>query len=83
MAEICWICKLLIGGKKSHRDIQKSLDHVIPKANGGCFMQGNLRWAHRICNEYKAHGEVTDDLVRKCRERAFSRGAKEDRQRWE
>lgn len=75
----CWICGFAIGRKRDHRDLHKSRDHVIPRMAGGTYVNPsvNIRWAHRICNEYKAHGEVTPELVAKCRARVVSRGAKE------
>lgn len=32
-----------------------SLDHVLPKAYGGGYALGNLRLAHRRCNETRGY----------------------------
>jgi hypothetical protein len=67
--KMCWICLLPLGSKKDVENLRKSRDHVMPKRYGGaCIKDGNIRWAHRICNSKRGHLAVTRELVRECRE---------------
>lgn len=45
----CWICGLPIP------DDEFTLDHVIPKSEGGTNAEENLRPAHRKCNYDRHH----------------------------
>lgn len=33
--------------------LSKSVDHIVPLAKGGAHEQGNLQWAHLVCNNRK------------------------------
>lgn len=47
----CGICGDEIDPSLAPQDpMSKSVDHIIPLAKGGAHAQGNLQWAHRICN---------------------------------
>ena len=61
----CWICHIRFV-KKGPRALQKTRDHVIPLSRGGRFLLGNIRFAHALCNERKADGTVTSELVAWC-----------------
>lgn len=45
---VCWICHEPIGD-------DLTLDHVLPKSEGGSNAEANLRPAHRKCNYDRHH----------------------------
>jgi hypothetical protein len=40
--------------KGTNHPLAPTLDHVVPMSKGGPHMRGNIRCAHRRCNEFKA-----------------------------
>lgn len=62
----CWICLKLM---HTH---DMSIDHVIPKSDGGTNVLENFKLAHRFCNESRTWGQIT-------RERMFALTPKQRR----
>lgn len=49
--ELCWVCKEPIPPDAPPNDPSRaSLDHVVPKRDGGGNENANLRLAHGRCN---------------------------------
>ena len=57
---ICYICGESTDNYESRKvgNRSPSLDHVIPRVNGGKDDDSNLRCAHRICNSIKAEFDL-------------------------
>lgn len=51
----CWICGGRLMATEDRGADSATLDHVIPRAAGGGGHIGNLRLAHRRCNEERGH----------------------------
>jgi 5-methylcytosine-specific restriction endonuclease McrA len=55
----CWLCGLPV--KKTPRGkMRPSIDHAIPKSEGGTADIANLRLAHYACNQARGN-KVPDD----------------------
>jgi 5-methylcytosine-specific restriction endonuclease McrA len=55
----CWICGAPTLLQYSQRNSRKyaSLDHVIPRSQGGTDNISNLRLAHQGCNNWRSNNE--------------------------
>jgi len=62
----CWICRLPFGG---HPDLQRTIDHYVPKSKGGGNELDNLRYAHRFCNQLRRNrlGNPSNRFRANCR----------------
>lgn len=53
----CWLCgKEIDMDKRDGSDFAPSLDHVIPRVDGGSNHSSNLRLAHVFCNSIRRDG---------------------------
>lgn len=59
----CWLCGgLMLFGKVTSGDYA-TLDHVVPRAQGGTHDLGNLKLAHQRCNNLRGNAPVAERLV--------------------
>lgn len=59
----CYICGQKIETKISQDNVDLgTVDHVLPRAKGGCGNLKNLRCCCRFCNNLKSDLPLTDDL---------------------
>lgn len=60
---LCWICKepmtLDKGGTKHGGPNFATIDHNVPKAEGGANVESNYRLAHRRCNSDRGDDTLT------------------------
>jgi len=56
----CWICRQPMDFKGSAIGPEfATIDHVVPRSQGGSHDIGNLRLAHRRCNLARADGRMS------------------------
>ena len=87
MYKICWLCEWPITKGYGVHPLSLSDDHVVPLKAGG--WGGEKRPAHRVCNNYRRHLDVTEEVRMECRRRveALQKGgrvesAKDRRRAW-
>lgn len=49
--DCCWLCGRPMKFDNPRRLTGATLDHVLPRSQGGGNDIGNLKLAHRVCNE--------------------------------
>lgn len=52
----CWLCGLPTSLFLVSHDLSASIDHVVRRVDGGHHGNGNLKVAHRRCNQYRHQG---------------------------
>lgn len=58
--DLCWICRRAMDFKGSAVGPEfATIDHVLPRSQGGSHDIDNLRLAHRRCNLARADGRMT------------------------
>lgn len=61
---ICHLCGHSISSRaKKGSPLRITLDHVIPKSQGGPDILENLKLAHRVCNERRGNMSVDDYII--------------------
>jgi 5-methylcytosine-specific restriction endonuclease McrA len=68
----CYICGAFMAGRWrevpiAKRKLARTLDHIIPKSQGGKHFQCNKLWAHQECNRRKGHSPPTERQLKRAR----------------
>lgn len=67
----CWLCNEPVDrGADYNANRAPSLDHVIPRSQGGTHDDNNLRCAHRICNGKRGASDVSEEILAATRARS-------------
>ncbi len=68
MTHVCHLCELPFPAwATQNHPLARSRDHIVPRHLGGVGLPNNTAPAHRCCNEFRLHHNITPKLRRRCR----------------